>query len=162
MRNILVTGASGIVGYGVLRSLRTSGKKLQLIGTTIYDDSVAQGFSDFFELAPLTNDTGYIDWLIRTIEKHNVKMIIPGIEADMYKWIDYIPEIESHGTLILLNNIDLIRLCKDKWEFYKYMQKLNSQFTISTCLSNDFEELKNGLGLPFSLKAKTRFWFQGY
>ena len=54
MKNILVSGASGIVGYGILRSLKKSGKDLRLIGTTIYDDSVAQGFCDIFEQAPLT------------------------------------------------------------------------------------------------------------
>ena len=52
MWNILVSGASGIVGYGILRSLKKSGKELRLIGTTIYNDSVAQGFCDIFEQAP--------------------------------------------------------------------------------------------------------------
>ena len=72
MKNILVSGASGIVGYGILRSLRKSRKKLRLIGTTIYDDSVAQAFCDIFEQAPLTNDAGYIDWLLNIINKQNL------------------------------------------------------------------------------------------
>ncbi len=41
------------------------------------------------------------------------------------------------------------------------MRKLNSQFTINTCLSNDFEELKNGLGLPFLVKPRQGFGSRG-
>jgi len=41
MKNILVSGASGIIGYGILRSLRLSGIPYKLIGTTIYPDSAA-------------------------------------------------------------------------------------------------------------------------
>ena len=44
MKNILVSGASGIVGYGILRSLKKSKKRLQLIGTTVYEDSVLKVF----------------------------------------------------------------------------------------------------------------------
>jgi carbamoyl-phosphate synthase large subunit len=60
MKTVLVSGASGIVGYGTLKSLKNFEKSLRLIGTTIYEDSVAQGFCDIFEKAPLTNDENYI------------------------------------------------------------------------------------------------------
>ena len=82
-RKILVSGASGIVGYGILRSLRRNHEKGILIGTSIYNDSIAPAFCDIFELAPKTNEPFYIDWLCKTIRKHNVNMVIPGIEIDM-------------------------------------------------------------------------------
>ena len=63
MKTILVSGASGIVGYGILRSLRKTHKNLTLIGTTIYEDSAAQGFCDIFEKAVRTDDPHYIQWL---------------------------------------------------------------------------------------------------
>ena len=93
MKNILVSGTSGIIGYGVLRSLRLSGKDLRLIGTTIYTDSVAEGFCDIFEQAIPTNDPNYINWLIQIIKKHQIDFIIPGIEADMYKWLEHSTQI---------------------------------------------------------------------
>ena len=83
MKTILVSGASGIVGYGILRSLRKSGKDLRLVGATMYDDSPAQAFCDIFEQALPTSDPGYIAWLKHVVAKHDVDMIIPGIEADM-------------------------------------------------------------------------------
>jgi carbamoyl-phosphate synthase large subunit len=60
MKTILVSGASGVVGYGILKSLRNASNGYRLIGTTIYNDSVAPAFCDIFELAPPTQDKNYL------------------------------------------------------------------------------------------------------
>jgi len=161
MKTILVSGASGIVGYGVLRSLQRSGMKLNLIGTTIYDDSIAPGFCDIFEQAPPTNDVAYLDWLLKTIKKYRVDLIIPGIEIDMYQWIEHIPEIKASGAIPLLNNIELIRLCKDKWAFYKFLRDSEMSCAIESLLSGEFNELKRKFGLPFLLKPRHGFGSKG-
>jgi carbamoyl-phosphate synthase large subunit len=154
MKNILVSGSSGIIGYGILRSLKRSGKELRLIGTTIYDDSVAEAFCDVFEQAPLTIDAGYINWLLHIINKHKIDFIIPGIEADMYKWAEHISEIEESGVRVLLNNRELIALCKDKWIFYERLKESNLPYSIETSLESDFNALNNKFGLPFLLKPR--------
>lgn len=161
MSTILISGASGIVGYGILRSLKMSGKKLRLIGTSIYDDSVAQGFCDTFEQSPPTNDVAYIEWLLKTVRTHQVDLIIPGIEIDMYKWIEYVPDIKKHGAIALLNNTELIRLCKDKWAFYENLCNVSMACAIESTLINEFEVLKNKFGLPFLLKPRRGFGSKG-
>jgi carbamoyl-phosphate synthase large subunit len=161
LKNILVSGASGIVGYGVLRSLRKACSEYKLISTTIYDDSVAQGFSDIFEQAPLTSDAGYIEWLIYVIKKHSVEFLIPGIEADLYKWVDHIPEIEATGAVVLMNNVQLISICKDKWEFFKHLNSFQSPYVIDSSLTEDFDKLIELFGLPFLLKPRRGFGSKG-
>ncbi|SFL45285.1 carbamoyl-phosphate synthase large subunit [Pelosinus propionicus DSM 13327] len=161
MKNILVSGASGIVGYGILKSLRQGVEKFNLIGTTIYSDSIALAFCNIFEQAPMTNDPGYIDWLCHIIKKHNVDMIIPGIEADMYKWRDNKEFIERSGTKILLNNIELIDVCKDKWLFYEELKKNHSLLAIESRIEGDFSNFKNDFGLPFLLKPRRGFASKG-
>lgn len=161
MRKILVSGASGIVGYGVLRSLKRSGKQLSLIGTSIYDDSVAPGFCDIFELALPTNDTAYMEWLLNTIRKHQVDLIVPGIEIDMYKWVEHASEIERNGATALLNNIELIQLCKDKWAFYENLSGSGMSCAIESSLNMEFDVLKNKFGLPFLLKPRRGFGSKG-
>ena len=161
MKKILVSGASGIVGYGILRSLRKSGKKLSLIGTSIYGDSVAQGFCDIFELAPPTSDAAYIEWLLSTIRKYCVDLIIPGIEIDMYKWIEHVPEVERSGAIALLNNKELIQLCKDKWAFYEKLSEVSMPCAIESSLSAEFDALKDRFGLPFLLKPRRGFGARG-
>jgi len=155
MRNILVSGSSGIIGYGIVRSLRKSGMNLNLIGTTIYEDSVAQGFCDIFELAPKTSDPGYIAWLTQLIARHNIDLIIPGIEADMYTWMEHKAEIENSGVRIVLNNVGLIACCSDKWKFYEELKRINSRYAIETSLNTDFNALAVNFGLPFLLKPRS-------
>jgi carbamoyl-phosphate synthase large subunit len=161
MKTILVSGASGIVGYGILRSLKRSGKQLSLVGTSIYDDSVAPVFCDIFELAPPTNDAAYMEWLLNTIRKHQVDLIVPGIEIDMYKWVEHVPEIERAGAVPLLNNMELIQLCKDKWSFYENLSGVGMPCAIESSLLVEFDVLKSKLGLPFLLKPRRGFGSKG-
>jgi carbamoyl-phosphate synthase large subunit len=161
MKKILVSGASGIVGYGILRSLQKMDQQLLLIGTSIYEDSVAPGFCNIFELAPPSNDPKYIDWLCTIIRKHEIDLIIPGIEIDLYKWIDHIPEIEQHGARVVMNQLELVRLCKDKWQFYEHLLAAGMPWAIPSSLDNSFERLVSQFGLPFLLKPRRGFGSKG-
>ncbi len=161
MRTILVSGASGIVGYGTLRSLRRSGLDLRLIGTSMYDDSVAPAFCDIFEQAPPTSDPGYLDWLLATLRRHRVDMVIPGIEIDMYAWVEQVPQIEATGARILQNDIALIHLCKDKWAFFENLAAAGIACAIDSTLDADFPALRERFGLPFLLKPRRGFGSKG-
>lgn len=160
-KTILVSGASGIVGYGALKSLRLADEDYKLIGTSVYDDSVAPAFCDVFELAPYTTDPAYIDWLCRVIAKHRVDMIIPGINDDVLKWNKHRRQLEAAGTTPLLNNPDLIELCADKWLFHQKLNADGSKYLIQSRLEGSFTELELAYGLPFLLKPRRGFASKG-
>jgi len=143
METILVSGTSGIVGYGILRSL----SKYHCIGTAITKDSIAPAFCDEFEKILPTSDEHYIDDLFRVIYKHDVNMIIPSIECDLYKWNEY-REALSSVVFPLLNNPALIDLCYDKWEFYQRLVSKCPKYTIKTAFDTDFSVF------PFPLLLK--------
>jgi carbamoyl-phosphate synthase large subunit len=162
MKTILVSGASGVVGYGILRSLMAAREDLRLVGTTIYEDSIAQSFCHVFELAVPTSDPGYVHWLSSIVSKHSIDMIIPGIEADVYKWADSLDELGTHRDLhILLNEHRLVALCKDKWTFYETLSKTGLSCVIDTSLDADFDALAGRYGLPFLLKPRIGFGSKG-
>jgi len=161
MKTILVSGASGIVGYGMLRSLRRTSMDLRLIGTSIYDDSVAPAFCDVFEQAKPTQDPSYFPWLLQAIRKHRVDLLIPGIEIDMYAWVEQTPAIEALGARVLQNNVDLINLCKDKWAFFEHLANAGLSCAIDSSLSQNFELLRECFGLPFLLKPRRGFGSKG-
>lgn len=156
-KTVLVSGASGIVGYGILRSLLKKKEEYFLIGTTIYDESIAPAFCDVFELAVPTNAENYIDWLCSVIKKHSVDILIPSIEADMYLWNDYRKEIENTGVTLLLNSSGLIELCKDKWNFYKSLVDDIPEYLIPT--TDDLST--NIYGYPYIVKPKRGFGSKG-
>jgi carbamoyl-phosphate synthase large subunit len=161
MKRVLVSGASGIVGYGVLRSLRQAGQECFLVGTSIHNDSVAPAFCDVFEQAPPTSAPGYLDWLLATLRRHRIDLLIPGIEIDMYHWVERVPEIRSTGALPLLNEPGLIALCKDKWRFYLRLAQEGVACSIESSLDADFAALVQRFGLPFLLKPRRGFGSRG-
>jgi len=161
MKRILVSGASGIVGYGILRSLAQVDESCFLVGTSIYDDSVAPAFCDHFELAPPTQDPKYLEWLLSTIRRNRIDMLIPGIDVDMHFWLKHISEIEATGALPLLNNPNLIMLCEDKWEFYQQIRQEGMRCLIESSLENDYSTLSERFGLPFLLKPRRGFGSKG-
>lgn len=161
MKRVLVSGASGIVGYGVLRSLRQAGQPCFLVGTSIYHDSVAPAFCDVFEQAPPTSAPEYLDWLLATLRRHRIDLLIPGIEIDMYHWVEHVPEIRATGTLPLLNELGLIALCNDKWGFYQRLVDEGVACAIESSLDTDFAALVQRFGLPFLLKPRRGFGSKG-
>lgn len=153
---ILVSGASGIVGYGILKSLRRAACKS--IGTTIYEESPANCFADIVETAPMTDENRYLPWLISVVEKYHVDMIIPGIEADVFSWAQNKKEIQKSGVKILLNNCDLIELCKDKWNFYKKLKSEGFDHCIPTSVTPNMDQF----ALPFILKPRCGYGSKGF
>ena len=153
---ILVSGASGIVGYGILRSLKERGDCF-LIGTTIYSESPANCFADVVEIVPQTNASEYLCCLKKLIVRYSIDMIIPGIEADMSVWNKAREELESTGTFVLLNNSDLISMCLDKWRFYEKLVENNYSGRIETSIGLDYKRFS----FPFLLKPRCGFGGRG-
>jgi carbamoyl-phosphate synthase large subunit len=159
-KTILVSGASGIVGYGILKSLKDKGHNL--IGTTIYDDSVAEAFCDTVIKVLPTSHPAYIEVLCDVIERHHVDMIISGIECDMYKWNQEREKLWRY-TFPLLNNPSLIELCDDKWKFYEALVDDNPKYAIPTTLDkhatfnipNLLLKPRHGFGSKGIIKIKT-------
>lgn len=150
MCTILVSGVSGIIGYGILRSLRQSHPHCRLVGTTVYERTAARAFCDVFEVAPRTDDKDYFPWLVELINHWDVLVVIPGIEADVFAWNEHREIIKEAGAIALLNKSDLIRLCADKWAFYERLMEHKSPYAIPTSL--EYDEI---LG-EFPLLAKPR------
>jgi len=150
MCTILVSGVSGIIGYGILKSLRQSHPNCRLIGTTVYEQNAGRAFCDIFEKAPMTNHESYFTWLVDIIKRWEVSIAIPGIEADVFAWNEHRKTIEETGAVVLLNNPELIRLSSDKWRFYQRLVENNSSYSIPTSL--EYDEKLGG----FQLLAKPR------
>jgi len=157
MKTVLVSGASGVVGYGILDSLKHN-KNLKLIGTTIYDRSVAPAFCDAFEKLPRTSDAGYLSALTDIIKKYAIDMVIPSIEDDMIFWNNHKMELLEAGTFPLLNKSELIMLCADKWKFYEKLKETNgAKYAIPTYVNKDFDTLRT----PFLIKPIRGFGSKG-
>jgi len=156
-KTIFVSGASGIVGYGILKSLKKYNDSLVLVGATVHEESVVPGFCDVFEKAPYTTDESYFDWLGDMIRKHRLDMLIPSIESDVFAWNENREFFSDIGVFPLLNGSRLIDLCKDKWSFYEELMKYDSRYAIDTSL--EYDEARHAF--PLLLKPRRGYASQG-
>lgn len=154
MANIFVTGASSLIGYGILKSIRSLEKPHKIIGSTIHKFSIAPAFTDVCIEAPFCGSEGYIDWFIKVIKEHGIDLVIPSFGEDVIFLANNRKRIESTGAKVVLNNFELVHLCNDKWEFYKVLKSNNSPHAIPSSLSADLNELENEFGLPLLLKPR--------
>lgn len=154
MANIWVTGASSLIGYGILKSIRRTKKPYNLIGSTIHKNSIAPAFTDVCIEAPFSGTAGYIDWVISVIKDHNIDLVIPSFEEDVFFLTNHRKQIELTGVKLVLNTFELVHLCSDKWEFYQVLKSNNCPYVIHSSLSPKFHELENEFGLPLILKPR--------
>lgn len=95
------------------------------------------------------------------IKKHRVDLVIPGIESDVYAWAENIGRLNGLGVRAVVNNVDLVCLCKDKWAFYDYFKRKKKDYLIESSLSKDYNELVERFGIPFMLKPRVGYGSKG-
>ncbi|MEN9638805.1 MAG: hypothetical protein RLZZ262_673 [Bacteroidota bacterium] len=161
MVKLFVSGASGVVGYGTLKSLRAAASKSQLFGSSIYNDSVAPLFCDQFVLAPPTNADHYLNWLSTTLQENQIQLAFPGIEADMRCWNKNRSLIEASGVKLMLNDEQLIHLSENKWAFYQELEKGRLSCAIPTSISSDYKTVTADFGPNIIVKPIAGFGSKG-
>lgn len=161
MNTVLVTGVGAIIGYGILRSLRRTGRPLRLVGADIYPDAVGQAWTDEFVQAPLTASGDYLGWLEKVIVERKVDLVMPGIEQDLYCFAGERDFFRKLGVVVVLNNERLMHLAVDKWLLHEELRRIESAARIPSYLAGDFATLADALGTPFLLKPRTGYASKG-
>ncbi|KPV59753.1 hypothetical protein QJ48_09175 [Paenibacillus sp. A3] len=160
MYNILVTGVGAIIGYGIIKSLRNSMFSLNIIGMDIYDDAVGQQWCDHFEKALPANDPEYPEFIRKLVRKHNIHLIIPGIEQDglrLSKELDFFKDLD---VKIVLNQPSLISIASDKWLTHQLL--LEHEFdVINSHIEGEYQELSKQLHIPMLVKPRRSYASKG-
>ena len=134
---VLVTGTGG-GGHGeqIIKALRLGEFKYKIIGTDIDRYSTGRSTVDIFELVPPAADPVYIDHVLSLTEKYGIGVIFHGSEPEMKILSKNRSVFEERGIYIPINRHELIEICSDKVETFKYL----AQHGIQTM---NFREVKN-------------------
>ncbi|QAA94689.1 ATP-grasp domain-containing protein [Pollutimonas thiosulfatoxidans] len=161
MTTVLITGVGAIMGYGLLRSIRAADPEIILIGTDIYPEAVGRAWCDFFEQAPLTSSPNYLEWLLDTTRRHQVDLIVPGIEQDVHRLSDNRDYFSEGRGKLAINRKELIDLSRDKWHLDRALLEFAEPARIPSFYGGTFTTLSELLGLPFLLKPRRSYASKG-
>ncbi len=157
---IFVSGVSGIVGYGIVKSLKESGYNLHITGGSIYENHIGSVICDDFVKVPKTSSPDYIHWFKEFFSNNTFDLLIPGIEDDMKAWNKLRNDFKN--LRFLLNNESLINLCSDKWIFFQKLESLDINCRIESIIDQHYEYLLEKFGKQFIAKPRDGYGSKGF
>jgi len=145
--------------------LTSIGKRVQLIkylkkhGNIIGADAgelvSAAYFVDKFYKIPKCTDINYINSLLDICQKEKIDLLIPLYEKEFSKLCNNREKFEKMGTALLLSHKNLINICNNKWNTYKFFMQNDINTPISYTKDTIENILKNNPGkLEFPLILK--------
>jgi carbamoyl-phosphate synthase large subunit len=94
--------------------------------TDMYPElSSACHIADAFFNGPPVTDKGYIDFLLSVCIENRVGLVIPTIDTELLILAQNRERFEQYGITLLVSDVSLIKLCRDKRETAKLFSLLN-------------------------------------
>lgn len=154
--NVLVDGAGGDVGQGILKSLIDSTLNLKLFASCISASSSWLYKIENSYIFPLVSDENFIEFLIKFLNQHKIDVYFPTVDSTLLKISKHKELIEKEtGTKIFIDTYKKIKICDDKFLTYEFLRSNNydAPSTISLDSSN-LEEFLKKQQFPLILKTK--------
>ena len=121
--NVIVTGASGGgVGEQIMKALKLSNLDLMIIATDVKGRSKGLVQADKGYIVPFSREKDYIPTILNLCDKHDVKVLFPGSEAELTVLSKNRDLFEEKGILLPINSDTVIDICTDKSKTMKFLK----------------------------------------
>jgi carbamoyl-phosphate synthase large subunit len=123
---IAVTGVGAIIGQGIVRSIRATGRKIRVIGVDRNERSPGTYMVDAFEkkYGGEEETLAYRNYWTRIVRQHDIKLIMPGLDVDVLFFDQNRSWFDSLGVVLVLNSHQLIQKTCNKWLFGKELASI--------------------------------------
>lgn len=151
---VAVTGVGAIIGQGIVRSLRASGRDIRVVGVDRNPNSPGTHLCDAFEPKPVADEGGaeYAAFWQHLVRKHRIQLVMPGLDVDMEFLDGHRDAFRSAGCELALNTRELISQTRDKWEFGRLLHSAGLP-SIPSARPATWDEALDALGpAPLLLK----------
>ena len=138
----------------LLNSFSDAAKQLKLkanfFGTDTAKLSPALQLCDKSFLVKPTTHPGYIKQLLAIVKKHKVKLLVPTVDLDLKKLAKNKQKFKALGCHVLVSAPDVIDICQDKRETYKFLTKNGFETPVTMGIKTALS--KKSLNWPCFLK----------
>jgi carbamoyl-phosphate synthase large subunit len=125
MINILVTGAGGGVGQGIIKSLHLI-RDLDIFIVAADMSELATGLyaGNRSYLVPGCNAKGYIERLEEIFDKDNIDFYFPGTDVELYFCAENKEYLEDKFDIkVVVSKQEAIEIADDKYQTYQFLKK---------------------------------------
>ena len=164
MARVLVTGAGGNVGQGILKALAAGRVASHVVGTDADPLSPGLYFTDRGYVVPRANSPEFAEAFSRIIEHEKVDLVFVGADAETISLSRLKEGLEARGrTRLLVSPPEMVNICHDKYLTSRWFAERNLPHP-PTVLANDVAgalALAREFGWPLLLKPRTGFACRG-
>lgn len=111
----------------LLNAFRDAARRLRrtvrFYGTDVTRLSPALQCCDEAFLVERTTHPGYIDQLLSIVEGHHIRLLIPTTDLDLPLLAVHRSRFERLGCRVLVSDPDVIEVCQDKRQTYRFLQR---------------------------------------
>ncbi len=123
---VLVTAVGGGGnGEQLVKCLRMSQKKYEVIGSDITEEAARQSGADHCVVLPKANEPDYLERLIELCHRFSVDVVLPGSEPELRKIAEHQAEIRQHVKLLAVNELSVIDTCSNKFKTIEFFKQNN-------------------------------------
>jgi carbamoyl-phosphate synthase large subunit len=153
---VLVSGAGGDVGQGVLKALAASTLDIELYTTCISPHSSWLHVEANSFVAPPSADEEYVPYLIRLICRFGIHVFFPTVDSEIAKISREKARIESEtGVLVFVDDVNRVSICDDKFETAEFLRRHGFAYPESAIADGQSaRDLAAGLGYPVIVKKR--------
>jgi carbamoyl-phosphate synthase large subunit len=158
--NVLVTAAGGIVGQGIIKSLKLSNKSASspvtynIFGTDMNPLAAGLYRSDVGLLVPPAASPDYVDAITSICKNNDISAIFVGSDGELLTLAAAKGKIEREsGVRVLTGPRDVLSIARDKWKTYEFCKANNIPFADSA-LPSDSERFVREFGFPAVVKPR--------
>ena len=158
--NVLVTAVGGIVGEGIVKSLKLANMsnstpiKYRIYGADMNERAAGLYRCDCGILVPPASDPGYIASIKKIIAEEDIRAIYIGSDIELVPLTQAKPDIESTSEAVVITNPEnVIQTARDKWKTFQFLKKNHLPMAMS-CLPDEKEEFVRDFKFPLVVKPR--------
>lgn len=150
--SVLVTGVGGrSVGHQILHAILLSGGKYRIVATDAEPYSFGLYQTESRYIVPKATAPDYGDAIARLIEREQIKIVLPGTEAEVLALARNAEMLKKLGCILVASDLPVIERCADKDTLYRWLAA-NGFGVPRSVPGDDWRDLVATVGFPVVAK----------
>lgn len=153
MIRVLVTGAGGGVGEGIIKALRRiADLEITIIAADMSHWAAGLYAGDIARLVPRSSAPDYVDAIIKICREERADYYLPGTDVELAVCAANAARIEAEcGAHVVIASPEAVRIADDKRETARFLERAGLAFP-KTFLRSEWRE--GALGFPVIVKPR--------